>query len=180
MNYPGGEALRDTCAMKGYGSFCPVAKTAEIFAERWTPLLLRELCMGVHRFGELQAALPRMSRALLVARLRELELAGVIVRVRKARGTGSEYHLTEAGVAFRPLIEAMSHWGQRWGTARVQPKDVDPGQLLWGMRRHADIKQLPARRSLPKPTILRRLSRIAVGTDSGRARRYTRCDRRRT
>ena len=29
--------------MKGYGQFCPVAKGAEVIAERWTPLVLREL-----------------------------------------------------------------------------------------------------------------------------------------
>jgi DNA-binding HxlR family transcriptional regulator len=29
--------------MRGYGQFCPVAKGAEVFAERWTPLVLREL-----------------------------------------------------------------------------------------------------------------------------------------
>ena len=32
--------------MKGYGQFCPVAKGAEVFAERWTPLVLRELLCG--------------------------------------------------------------------------------------------------------------------------------------
>jgi DNA-binding HxlR family transcriptional regulator len=29
--------------MKTYGQFCPVAKACEIVAERWTPLVLREL-----------------------------------------------------------------------------------------------------------------------------------------
>ena len=32
--------------MTAYGQFCPVALGAEIFAERWTPLILRELLMG--------------------------------------------------------------------------------------------------------------------------------------
>ena len=30
--------------MKGYGQYCPVAKGAEIFAERWTPLILVSCC----------------------------------------------------------------------------------------------------------------------------------------
>ncbi len=37
--------------MKTYGQFCPVAKAAEIFAERWTPLIIRELLMGSKKFG---------------------------------------------------------------------------------------------------------------------------------
>ncbi|MEE3005903.1 MAG: hypothetical protein VX638_10685 [Chloroflexota bacterium] len=38
--------------MKTYGQFCPVAKAAEIFAQRWTPLIIRELLMGSRRFSE--------------------------------------------------------------------------------------------------------------------------------
>jgi DNA-binding HxlR family transcriptional regulator len=30
----------------GYGEFCPIAKASEIFATRWTPLILRELMHG--------------------------------------------------------------------------------------------------------------------------------------
>jgi DNA-binding HxlR family transcriptional regulator len=40
-------------AMKGYGQFCPVALASEIFAERWTPLILRELLSGARRFAVL-------------------------------------------------------------------------------------------------------------------------------
>ena len=38
--------------MKTYGQFCPVAKAAEIFAQRWTPLIIRELLMGSQKFSE--------------------------------------------------------------------------------------------------------------------------------
>ena len=38
--------------MKTYGQFCTVAKAAEIFAQRWTPLIIRELLMGSRRFSE--------------------------------------------------------------------------------------------------------------------------------
>jgi hypothetical protein len=38
------------CRDADYGQFCPVAKAAEILAERWTPLLVYELLMGCHRF----------------------------------------------------------------------------------------------------------------------------------
>jgi HxlR-like helix-turn-helix len=48
-----------------YGQFCPVALGAQIFAERWTPLILRELLMGARRFSDIQRGVPRMSRNLL-------------------------------------------------------------------------------------------------------------------
>src|SRR5262245_38176136 len=40
--------------MPSYGQFCPVAKAAEVFAERWTPLIVRELLRGSLRFSDLQ------------------------------------------------------------------------------------------------------------------------------
>ena len=54
----------------GYGQFCPVAVASEIFAERWTPIILRELVLGSRKFNDIHRGVPRMSRALLVKRLR--------------------------------------------------------------------------------------------------------------
>ena len=56
--------------MRGYGQFCPVAKASEVLAERWTPLVVRELLCGSHRFNDLQRGVPLMSRSLLAKRMR--------------------------------------------------------------------------------------------------------------
>jgi DNA-binding HxlR family transcriptional regulator len=58
--------------MSVYGQFCPVAMGAEVFAERWTPLIVRELLAGARRFSDIQRGVPRISRNLLVQRLRHL------------------------------------------------------------------------------------------------------------
>jgi DNA-binding HxlR family transcriptional regulator len=50
---------------KGYGQFCPIAQAAEVLAERWTPLVIRELYCGSTRFNDLQRGVPRMSPSLL-------------------------------------------------------------------------------------------------------------------
>src|SRR5258706_14387793 len=65
---------------QGYGQFCPVAVACEIFAERWTPIILRSLFMGADRFNELLRGAPLISRSLLTKRLRDLERAGVVRR----------------------------------------------------------------------------------------------------
>ena len=83
--------------MPDYGQFCPVSRGAEVFAERWTPLILGELLNGSHRFSEIQLGLPRISRNLLTQRLASLTSAGVIERRRVMRGRGFSYHLTPAG-----------------------------------------------------------------------------------
>lgn len=127
--------------MKGYGQFCPVAKTAEIFAQRWTPLVIRELCFGPRRFNEVHMGVPLMSRALLVQRLSELEEAGVIATQPLAQG--KLYSLTPAGAQMSELICLMSDWGQRHGQGRIAHEELDPTLLMWGMKRQVDLDELP-------------------------------------
>lgn len=131
--------------MRGYGQFCPVAKAAEILAERWTPLVLRELISGSHRFNDLHRGVPLMSRSLMAQRLRSLEAAGIVQRRPSADGAGVDYYLTSAGEEFRPVIEAMGCWGQRW-SRRFDTADLDPGLLVWDMQRNLIRKHLPPRR----------------------------------
>ena len=129
----------------GFGQFCPVAVACEVFAERWTPIILRELFSGSHRFNEIHRCIPLISRALLARRLRELEAAGVIASAEREKGQGREYHLTESGQEFRAAIEALGNWGQRW-TIRIQPQNLDAGLLMWNMRRRIAVDRLPERR----------------------------------
>lgn len=133
--------------MASFGQFCPVAVASEIFAERWTPIILRELLIGSHRFNEIHRCIPLISRPLLVRRLRELEKAGVVRSSAKQKGKPREYHLTDAGREFRAAIDALGAWGQRW-TARVQRENLDSGLLMWNIRRRIALDRLPARRVL--------------------------------
>ena len=111
--------------MKTYGQFCPVAKAAEIFAERWTPLIVRELFCGSRRFNELESGLPRISRTLLVQRLRALERAGIVEHHVTASGRVSEYQLTEAGQELASVVVQLGEWGQRWASIELRPTDLD-------------------------------------------------------
>ena len=48
---------------------------------KWTAAVLYALTHGLHRFSEIKAAIPGVSARLLTERLRELEAAGVVLRV---------------------------------------------------------------------------------------------------
>ncbi len=132
--------------MGGYGQFCPVAKACEVVAERWTPLILRELLCGSHRFGDIHRGVPLMSRTLLVQRLRALEDAGVIRSVPRSRGRGREYYPTPSGEELRDVIERLGEWGQRWARKKLDPDDLDAGLLMWDIQRRLDIEHLPGER----------------------------------
>src|SRR5262249_38670648 len=67
-------------SMKSYGQFCSVARALELLGERWTLLVVRELLCGGRTFGDIRRGIPRISRTMLPARLRELLHAEVIVR----------------------------------------------------------------------------------------------------
>lgn len=120
-------------AQKGYGQFCPVAKTSEILTERWTPLVVRELLMGSTRFNDLRRGVPLMSPTLLSERLKQLERAGIVAR--RVVGDHPEYHLTDAGQELRPIIEMMGVWGQRWARDSMRREDLDVNLLMWDIRR---------------------------------------------
>jgi len=129
----------------GFGQFCPVAMASEVFAERWTPLIVRELLAGSHRFNEIHRHIPRISRALLARRLRQLEMAGIVTSAPGDKGQRGEYQLTEAGREFRAAVDALGAWGQRW-TIRVQPQNLDAGVLMSNVRRRIAFDRLPERR----------------------------------
>ena len=127
--------------MPDYGQFCTVARGAEVFGELWTPLVVRELLCGSHRFNDIRRGVPRMSQTLLVKRLRKLEQIGVVERKRGAEGW--EYHLTPAGEELRPLVVTMGHWGARWIGSRLTKQQLDAGFLMWDIRRFARLEAFP-------------------------------------
>ena len=130
--------------MSVYGQFCPVARASEIFAERWTPLILREIGAGHHHFNEILKGLHRASPSVLGQRLRTLERAGVVETRPNPIGRGSTYHLTKAGEQLSGLIKELGIWGQHW--LEIGPEQLDPDFLMWKVFQHLDCDLLPAAR----------------------------------
>ena len=95
-------------------TLCPVARAESIAGDIWTVLVLRELFMGTHRFDEIQAmtgATPQM----VAARLKNLESEGLVERQRyNERPARYEYHLTDKGRDFWPVLMALRAWGEKW------------------------------------------------------------------
>jgi DNA-binding HxlR family transcriptional regulator len=115
--------------MRNYGQFCPIARGSEILAERWTPIILRNMLLGCRTFNEIAAGAPGLSRALLTRRLRELEHAGV-VRIRpKPDGHGSLYEPTPAGRDLQGVLDALAGWAERW--MELTHRHADPDFVLW-------------------------------------------------
>ena len=131
-----------------YHQYCPVARACEILADRWTPLIVRELLFGSRHFNELQRGLPGISRSLLVARLRHLEDRGVIERHTGARPNVTEYILTRAGSDLMDVITHLGTWAIKWVFANPNPDELDPALLLWKMHQRVDHREFPPGRTV--------------------------------
>ena len=134
--------------MKSYGQFCPVAKAAELFCERWTALIIRDLATGATRFSELRRGVPLMSPTLLSSRLKQLQAEGVVERRPSKTGRTATYHLTEAGLEFAPLVEALGVWGQRWSRRQLAEHEIDLGLLIYALERSVDATAFGAGRTV--------------------------------
>lgn len=130
----------------GYGQYCPLAKASEVLAERWTPLVLRELLMGSHSFNEILRGVPLMSRSLLAKRLRELERAGVVERRLEGPKASPRYYATQAGEELLPIVIQIAQWGLRWAVDDLGAEDLDPRPLMWDIRRNIHVDRLPPHR----------------------------------
>jgi len=94
---------------------CPVARTAEIIGNKWTPLIVRDLARGKRRFSELERSLIGISPKTLSERLKRLEEAYVVTRSCYAEVPPRvEYALTLKGFALLPVIESMRAFGMAW------------------------------------------------------------------
>ncbi len=134
--------------MKDYAQYCPVALASSVFAERWTPLIVRELVIGGRRFNEIDRGLPGISRSLLKQRLDHLERKGVVTRVELSHGRGHEYQLTPAGRDLEGVIMAVGEWAVKWMFSEPEPREVDPVTLTWWMSRRIVADALPGQRTV--------------------------------
>jgi DNA-binding HxlR family transcriptional regulator len=134
--------------MQKYQQYCPVARATEILADRWTPLIVRELVLGSHRFNDIERGLPGISRSLLSSRLRELEDSGVLERLPRAHSSMTEYHLSEGGRELKGVIEALGAWGVRWAFGDPRPDELNAGLLVWKIHQRINREMLPDTRTV--------------------------------
>jgi DNA-binding HxlR family transcriptional regulator len=107
---------------------CPVARTAQIISNKWTPLIIRDLARGECRFSALERSLAGISPKTLSERLKYLEAERIIARDCFAEVPPRvEYSLTEKGRALLPIIETMRDYGAAWlhdECAEVEDREV--------------------------------------------------------
>jgi DNA-binding HxlR family transcriptional regulator len=100
---------------------CSIAQTLDVAGEWWTPLILRDIYVGLSRFEQIRANLG-ISRKVLTARLETLVDSGVVERrAYQDAPPRHDYLLTEKGRELMVAILALMAWGDRWAAPNGPP-----------------------------------------------------------
>jgi DNA-binding HxlR family transcriptional regulator len=99
---------------------CSIARTLDVIGEPWSPLILRDVFVGMTRFDQLQGDLG-ISRKVLTERLNHLVEQGVLERVAYDQRPRFEYHLTTKGTELVDLLMVMVCWGDKWLAGKPGP-----------------------------------------------------------
>jgi len=105
-----------------FGSMaCSIARTMDVVGEPWSPLVLRNIYIGINRFDQLQESLG-ISRKVLAERLRWLTENDVLERREySARPARYEYVLTAKGLELFNVLMVMVAWGDKWLAGEAGP-----------------------------------------------------------
>lgn len=98
---------------------CPIETTLSLIGDKWKVLILRDLLPGTKRFGELKKSIGGVTQKVLTAQLRDMEDKGLLTRKVYAEVPPRvEYTLTATGYSLRPVLDAMTAWGQAYKKER--------------------------------------------------------------
>lgn len=111
--------MNDDKTMEGESAFerscCPLTNALDIFGDKWTLLIIRDLVLGKRRYLELISSPEKIASNILADRLKKLEAAGVISRqAYQQKPARYEYFLTQKGESLAPVLAAMISWSQEY------------------------------------------------------------------
>ena len=91
---------------------CPLTQALTVIGGKWKPIIIYQLYRSSKRFGQLNVAIPGISRKVLSSQLNELLNDGLISRRAYAESPPRvEYDLTEKGKELIPIFSSIADWG---------------------------------------------------------------------
>ena len=123
-------------------SGCPVSISLEIFGDRWSLLIIRDLMVrGLRTFRQFEESGEGIASNILADRLEKLQAAGILTAEAEERdGRRLNYRLTEKGIDLAPVLLELLIWGARheqtgFPCALITGMEKDRQQLLADVRR---------------------------------------------
>jgi len=96
-----------------FRSDCPINAVLEIFGDKWTLLIVRDIFLNnKHKFGDFAAMGEGIPTNILANRLKRLVKYGIVDKIPyQEHPTRYEYHLTDDGRDLEPFVREMIRWG---------------------------------------------------------------------
>ena len=123
---------------------CPVTFALEVFGDRWTLLVLREVTLEArYRYKDLLAANDGIATNVLADRLKRLQQRGLVSRVRdKSDARQYIYKPTELAISVIPMLVEMIVWGAQHGEGNatepfIRRFNSDRDGLISELQHHA-------------------------------------------
>lgn len=113
-----------------FRSPCPVASLLDIVGDKWTLVVVRDLFLSKHRYGDFLSSPEAIPTNILADRLKRLEAAGIIKReLYQDNPPRAEYFLTTRGADLAPVLRAMVKWGMQYLPGVKIPDKIAPPEI---------------------------------------------------
>jgi DNA-binding HxlR family transcriptional regulator len=113
-----------------FRSACPVASLLDIVGDKWTLVVVRDLFLHKHRYGDFLTSPESIPTNILAERLKRLEAAGIIKReLYQDNPPRAEYFLTSKGADLEPVLRAMLQWGKQYIPGVIFPVKTKPPEI---------------------------------------------------
>jgi DNA-binding HxlR family transcriptional regulator len=93
---------------------CPIANVLDVFGDKWSLLVIRDLFLGKTRYVDFAQSMEKIPSNILANRLKRLELTGVVEKTAYSqKPLRYQYELTQKGRDLLPVLEAMERWARK-------------------------------------------------------------------
>jgi len=113
---PNKQKHKNQITMKKFRSFCPVARGLDLFGDKWTLLIMRDIGnLGKSTYKELAAMPEKIATNTLAERLERLVGEGILTKTRSTRNKlVFIYAITEKGKELLPVIDSLTEWSSKY------------------------------------------------------------------
>lgn len=135
--------------MKNCKSHCPINQALEVFGDKWTLLIIRDVMFdGKRYFREMLGSDEKIASNILTDRLNKLEQFGILMKTKDANHKQKNvYSLTEKGIDLMPVMIEVANWSTKH--REVSDKDrVHVGELVDGGKELQDKMQEALKKEL--------------------------------
>lgn len=132
-----------------FNAKCPIDYALEVFGDRWTLLVLRDLMLsGKRHYRQLRSSKEGIASNILASRLRKMEADGLVIRKQDPEDKRQFfYEVTEKALDLVPVLLEISRWSAIYDEDTAAPPELmrryeeEPQQLIADLKAAARARQ---------------------------------------